>query len=80
MAITGFSFKKTQDGKVIGVPGKKQRPHRVELISNMIDQGEDPSDVFFNFHMEDCENASGADLIKKENKLFKKWEKIQSAM
>jgi len=75
MTTTGFSFKKDKSGEAVAVPGKKKKPHRVELISDLINKGGDPSEMFFNFQLEDCENASNAEMIKKENDLFEKWEK-----
>jgi len=72
--ISGFSFKKSKTGDFVSVPGKKQLPHRIDLIKKALADNKNPLDLFFNFELDDCITASGASEIKEEIKLFEAWE------
>jgi len=72
--ISGFSFKKLKSGEAVGVEGKKILPHRVDLISQFMNEKKDVSDMFFNFNVADCINESNMEQIYAESELLETWE------
>jgi hypothetical protein len=76
MKITGFSFKKTNDGEVVGVSGKEIIPHRLDLIKSAINAGKNNNDIdnmFFNFDLPDCENGTTLEQMHEEAELYRNW-------
>ena len=77
MAITGFSFKKDDSGNVSGVAGKKVLPHRYILIREAINKRtkseKEISEMFYNFQLPDCRNASSLEELDKEGELMLHW-------
>lgn len=58
---------------MVGVPGKKILPHRIDLIKKAIADGYNPEEMFFNFRLPNCENSSDQKQIDEEVELFETW-------
>ena len=75
--VSGFSFKKSNDGDVIGIAGKKELPHRIEKIRQAINKNFPPDEInrmFFNFDLKDCRVDLTKEELEEELILFKDWD------
>ena len=71
MKTTGFSFKKSKSGDLIATPGRKIKPHRVELITRyMKSSATSAMQNLFNFNLENYETSLNLKQLNEEIKLF----------
>jgi hypothetical protein len=73
MTTSGFSFKKRSDGKLVGIEGQEVRPHRIDLIKQGMANGEDVSDLFYDFDRDDCETSLTLEQLQEEMALYEEW-------
>lgn len=78
MAFSGIKLNFKGNECVSIARGKEVLPHRVDIIEDKLNRMDlaGLSDMFFNFTLKDCRNASTRDQIKKENKLAQKYFKL----
>jgi hypothetical protein len=69
MNISGLKLNFTEDDIVEVEKGKRQLPHRVELIEQAFEEKryEDALEMLFNFNTRNCRNATGKEMLAREN-------------
>lgn len=74
MAVSGLKLNFNDDGDVEVEKGKRQLPHRVELIEQAFDEQryEDVGKMLFNFTIRNCRHATNKEMLARENKIFEK--------
>jgi hypothetical protein len=87
--ISGFSFNVKDDGSVVPIAGKAQKPHALDFINSSLSDFEKNnlsldalnnslSNLFFNFQRDDCETALNLAQRDEYLSLFDKWKLIQN--
>ena len=73
MAITGFSFKKSKTGTLIGEAGIKILPNRIDKIKQLILDGNkaELDKTFFNFKVPDHNNNMTLSQLETELQLYR---------
>lgn len=79
MAFTGIKLNFSDDGECVEiVRGKEILPHRIDLIEERLDKGQIDGldEMFFNYSLENCRNASTKADVEKENLLIQRFFEI----
>lgn len=73
MTVSGLKLSFTDDGDVEVQKGKRQMPHRVELIEQAFAQEryEDVWRMLFNFSLRNCRHATNKAMFDRETIIFK---------
>jgi hypothetical protein len=77
--VSGFSFRKSKDGQVSGIAGKKLKPKRYEIIKKAIENHQNPfdiNDMFFNYESDKYDTTTSNTELNEEFVLFSRWQEI----
>jgi hypothetical protein len=74
MPVSGLKLNFNDDGEVEVKKGKRQLPHRVELVEQAFaeERYEDAWQMIFNFSLRNCRHATNKALLERENKIFER--------